>query len=95
MKQDTVIKMFCLLLLHLVGLHDTTILGPDSFKGGLDVVVPLDNLMIIRYREILLYYNSQTFCSCILIKKKKRPDPSAAVFDEDCAEAELQGMERS
>jgi len=48
--------------LHLVGLHDTTILGPDSFKGGLDVVVP---------------------------------DPSAAIFDEDCAEAELQGMERS
>ena len=71
MKQDKVIKMFCLFLLHLVGLHDTTILGPDSFKGGLDVVVPLDNLMIIRYREILLYYNSQTFCSCILIKKKK------------------------
>ena len=34
--------------LHLVGLHDTTILGPDSFKGGLDVVVPLDHLMIIR-----------------------------------------------
>ena len=41
MKQGKVIKMFCLFLLHLVGLHDTTILGPDSFKGGLDVVVPL------------------------------------------------------
>ena len=27
--------------------------------------------------------------------KKRRPDSSAAVFDEDCAEAELQGMERS
>ena len=49
-KQDKVIKMFLFLLLHLVGLHDTTILGPDSFKGGLDVVVPLDYLMIIRCR---------------------------------------------